>query len=287
MAKNVFFTQGTISEQRLVQDLVDEHIKIHGLECYYIPRRVFEDKLWNDIYYSEYKDSYLIEMYLESYEKFGGKGDILSKFGLRVTDEITLTVSRRRWKDFVDVRTNKIVQGRPNEGDLIYFPLNNNVFEIKYVENQEPFYQLNNLYVYTLTCEVFEYGDSIFDTGIEGVDNLTQETGGYPITFSGGTGDFSVGETVSGVTSGSIGTIASWDPDEMTAQVVYTKGTFVPGETINGLESSSAWSLESFDTLDLIDAYSDNRVIEDNADNILDFTETNPFGEYSNLGDNV
>lgn len=286
MAKNVFFTQGTISEQRLVQDLIDEHIKIYGLECYYIPRRVYEDKLWNDIYYSEYKDSYLIEMYLESYEKFGGKGDILSKFGLRVTDEITLTVSRRRWKDFVDTRTNKIVQGRPNEGDLIFFPLNNNVFEIKYVENQEPFYQLNNLYVYTLTCEVFEYGDSIFDTGIDEVDNLTQETGGFPIVFSGGTGNFTVGETVSGVTSGAIATIALWDLGDKTAQVVYNKGTFVPGETVNGLTSSAAWSLESFDTIDLIDAYSDNRVIEDNADSVLDFSESNPFGEYGNLGDN-
>ena len=152
--KNLYFTQGTRGEQGLVQDLVDEQIKMYGLECYYIPRQIHEDKLWGDIYYSQFKDSYLIEMYLENFEQFGGNGDMLSKFGLRVTDEIQLTVSRRRWKDFADSATNKIVTGRPNDGDLIWFPLNETVFEIKYVENQKPFYQLGSLYTYTMTCEV-------------------------------------------------------------------------------------------------------------------------------------
>ena len=197
--KNLYFTQGTKGEQGLVQDLVDEQIKMYGLECYYIPRQIHEDKLWNDIYYSQFKDSYLIEMYLENFEQFGGNGDMLSKFGLRVTDEIQLTVSRRRWKDFVDVQTNKIVSGRPNDGDLIWFPLNETVFEIKYVENQKPFYQLGSLYTYTMTCEVFEYGDSIFDTGIPAVDNTEMESGVYPIILSvGGSGTFVQDERIDG-----------------------------------------------------------------------------------------
>jgi hypothetical protein len=181
MTKNLYFTQGTFGEQNLIKDLIEEQIKIYGMEVYYIPRQLFEDRVWHDIYYSQFKESYLIEMYLENFEGFGGKGDLMSKFGLKVTDEITLTVSRRRWKDFVDVRTNKIVTGRPNDGDLIWFPLNKMVYEIKFVENQAPFYQLNGLYVYTLTCELFEYGDSILDTGIKTIDNLNKESGVYPI----------------------------------------------------------------------------------------------------------
>ena len=192
MTKNLYFTQGTFGEQNLIKDLIEEQIKIYGMEVYYIPRQIFEDRAWHDIYYSEFKESYLIEMYLENFEGFGGKGDLLTKFGLKVTDEITLTVSRRRWKDFVDVRTNKIVQGRPNDGDLIWFPLNKMVYEIKFVENQAPFYQLNDLYVYTLTCELFEYGDSIFETGIKTVDNLNKESGVYPIQM------FSPGALASG-----------------------------------------------------------------------------------------
>ena len=124
---------------------------------------------------------------------------MLSKFGLRVTDEVTLTLSRRRWQDFVDVSTNKIVTGRPNDGDLVWFPLNETVFEIKYVENQKPFYQLGSLYTYTLTCEVFEYGDSIFDTGVTSIDNTEMESGVFPILLNlNGSGYFTEDEKVSG-----------------------------------------------------------------------------------------
>ena len=380
--KNLYFTQGTKGEQGLVQDLVDEQIKMYGLECYYIPRQIHEDKLWNDIYYSQFKDSYLIEMYLENFEQFGGNGDMLSKFGLRVTDEIQLTVSRRRWKDFVDVQTNKIVSGRPNDGDLIWFPLNETVFEIKYVENQKPFYQLGSLYTYTMTCEVFEYGDSIFDTGIPAVDNTEMESGVYPIILSvGGSGTFVQDEridgtrytaTATGTTTGTQGVlgaititnageryttppisyfygpsgqligqgsttlvdgkvdsvippstpyiyadvtydqigqvdtitpwpanypivkiesspgnvtakVAEWDEDTRTLSVAYANGTFDTNELICGYDSNAKWSVASFDTLDMTDSFSENRQLENEADDILDFTERNPFGEFGNF----
>jgi len=380
--KNLYFTQGTKGEQGLVQDLVDEQIKMYGLECYYIPRQIHEDKLWNDIYYSQFKDSYLIEMYLENFEQFGGNGDMLSKFGLRVTDEIQLTVSRRRWKDFVDVQTNKIVSGRPNDGDLIWFPLNETVFEIKYVENQKPFYQLGSLYTYTMTCEVFEYGDSIFDTGIPAVDNTEMESGVYPIILSvGGSGTFVQDEridgtrytaTATGTTTGTQGVlgaititnageryttppvsyfygpngqligqgsttlvdgkvdsvippstpyiyadvtydqigqvdtitpwpanypvvkiesspgnvvakVAEWDEDTRTLSVAYANGTFDINELICGYDSGAKWNVGSFDTLDMTDSFSENRQLEDEADDILDFTERNPFGEFGNF----
>ena len=376
--KNLYFTQGTKGEQNLIQDLVDEQIKIYGLECYYIPRQIYEDKLWNDIYYSQFKDSYLIEMYLENFEQFGGNGDMLSKFGLRVTDEVQLTVSRRRWKDFVDVSTNKIVGGRPNDGDLIWFPLNETVFEIKYVENQKPFYQLGSLYTYTMTCEVFEYGDTIFDTGIPEVDNTEAESGVYPIVLNvGGLGQFDRDEKVVGtrfnaaattvvapsgvlgaitVTSGGgkypeapnafwytpsgtiIGTsttvisggivtkvnapslpfvygdevydqqgnvvgisgyapsitidkspgnvagkVATWDPATRVLNVAYLNGTFDINERIEGEDSGAKWTVTSYDSLNMTDSFSENREIELVADDILDFTEQNPFGEFGNF----
>lgn len=285
MNKNLYFTNGTRGEQNLVQDLIDEQLKIYGLEVYYIPRKIYEDRAWHDIYYSEFKDSYLIEMYLENYDGFGGKGDLMSKFGLQVTDEITLTVSRRRWKDFADMATNKIVDGRPNDGDLIFFPLNQMVFEIKYVENQSPFYQLNNLYIYTLTCELFQYGDSIFETGIPLIDNLNQESGDYPITFApGGTGEFILNENLVGLTSGTTAKLVSWNSSTRIAEVVYTSGNFVTGEIIKGEESNAQWTVASFSTIDLLDPFAENQDLEEQANEIIDFSESNPFGVYGNIG---
>lgn len=284
MTKNLYFTNGTFGEQNLIQDLIDEQLKIYGIEVYYIPRKIYEDRAWHDIYYSEFKESYLIEMYLENFEGFGG-GDLLSKFGMQVSDEITLTVSRRRWKDFVDVATNKIVDGRPNEGDLIFFPLNNSVFEIKFVENQSPFYQLNKLYIYTMTCEVFRYGDSIFDTGIKEIDKLEKDPGGYTILMSaGGTGSYKVGETITGVSSSKTAKVASWNPSTRELGVVYTNGNFAVGENIRGSETSATWQVSSYKTIDLLDAYADNLEIEQEADEIIDFSESNPFGTFGNNG---
>lgn len=363
MTKNLYFTQGTKGEQNLIHDLIEEQIKMYGVECYYIPRKVYEDKLWNDIYHSQYRDSYLIEMYLENFENFGGKGDMLSKFGLRVTDEVTLTVSRRRWKDFVDLATNKIVAGRPNDGDLIFFPLNQTVFEIKYVENQKPFYQLNSLYVYTMTCEIFEYGDSIFDTGIEKIDNLEQESGVFPILmFPNGFGHYKPDETVIGtrftatvssavLSGGTLGAltitnpgsgyitapsvffydalgnyiatststvsggrvtnvnppsvsytysgaptvvvedspinytarVGEWRPTERVLDVAYITGNFAPNELVKGQTSGAKWRVQSYDTLNMTDAYSENREIESKGDLIIDFTESNPFGEFGDI----
>lgn len=267
-----------------MQDLIDEQLKIYGLEVYYIPRQIYEDRAWHDIYYSEFKDSYLIEMYLENFDGFAGKGDLMSKFGLQVTDEITLTVSRRRWQDFAEMATNKIVDGRPNDGDLIFFPLNKMVFEIKYVENQVPFYQLNHLYVYTITCELFQYGDSIFDTGIPDIDNLEQESGVYPLTLaSGGTGNFKLNEVITGLTSGHTAKLVSWDRAARIVEVAYSNGDFNTGEIIKGQDSNAQWTVSGFSTIDLLDAYAENKNIEEAADDVIDFSEKNPFGTYGNI----
>lgn len=179
---NPFFLQGSSSEQRLVQDLINEQLKIYGQDVVYMPRKFISEKtVITEAIVSRFDDSFRLEAYINNFEGFGGQGDILSKFGVRSTDEVTFVISKERYEDFVSpflIGDNDIkVATRPQEGDLIYLPLDNSLFEVKYVEGRRPFYQLNNLYVYELRCELFEYEDEVIDTGIEEVDKNVQEFG--------------------------------------------------------------------------------------------------------------
>jgi len=168
---NPYFLQGSPSEQRLVQDLINEQLSIYGQDVLYMPRKIInEKKIIKEIIVSKFDDSFRIEAYISTFNGFGGNGDILSKFGVRSTDEITFIISKERYEDFITPKLNLFsndikVPTRPQEGDLIYLPLDNALFEIKYVEVKTPFYQLNNLYTYELRCELFEYEDEIIDTG--------------------------------------------------------------------------------------------------------------------------
>ena len=162
--RNVFFTHGTRNEQFLQQDLTEEFIKMFGMDILYIPRQlVHQDGVFNEEVASEFDDSYLIEAYLENFDGFQGGGDLLTKFGIRQTDEISMVISQQRFQDLISqflLLDNDIVLGdRPQEGDLIFFPLSSNYFEIKFVEHEEPFYQLGKNYVYKLKAELFEYSD--------------------------------------------------------------------------------------------------------------------------------
>lgn len=179
---NPYFLQGSESEQRLVQDLINEQLRMYGQDVVYLPRHILnQNNIIKEVTSSKFNDSFRIEAYLLNYDGFGGQGDILSKFGVRTTDEITLLISKERYEDFISPfigpYTDIKVKTRPEEGDLIYFPLDNSLFEIKYVEGKKPFYQLNNLYVYQLSCEIFEYEDEIIDTTIEEVDASIKEFG--------------------------------------------------------------------------------------------------------------
>ena len=175
MPLNSYFLQGSQSEQRLVQDLINEQLKIYGQDVIYLPRKmVNQDAILNEAIASEFDDSFRMEAYLANYDGFAGNGDILSKFGVQSTDQITLIISKERYEDFISPflqGEDVIVSSRPAEGDLIYLPLDNTIFEIKYVEAKKPFYQLNKLFVYQLSCEVFDAAqDELVDTGIEEVD---------------------------------------------------------------------------------------------------------------------
>jgi hypothetical protein len=134
MAKNVYFTHGTFSEQRLVEDLIIESIKIYGHDVYYLPRElVNRDYIFNEDTLSLFDENYLIEVYLLNYEGFEGDGTLLTKFGVRIAEEATFVVSRRRWDDLVSSSSNLVSNERPNEGDAIYFPLTKQLFQIKFV----------------------------------------------------------------------------------------------------------------------------------------------------------
>jgi hypothetical protein len=470
MALNPFFLQGASSEQRLVQDLINEQLKIYGVEVTYIPRKfVRKQTIIQEVQSSKFDDNYSIEAYVNTYDGYSGSGDILTKFGMSLKDEVTLTISKERFEDFIspflaaeDDGTGDsaiVLSTRPREGDLIYFPLGQRLFEVKFVEHEQPFYQLGKNYVYELKCELFEYEDEVIDTSIDEIDtqietegfittlNLigvgrtasatgtinsgyirqiflnndgynytsapivaisTSPTGnvgdnatavaittskggslsvggiiltnagvGYTtiptITLSGGggigaaatcsietllngivrfvisdegigytsapvitiTGNIGSGQTAtgtaiinsntqigsiyvsnpgSGYTSNPAITIAnpsiltgigtyhfneivegsqsrtqarvkSWDVDTNTLKVSFvgigstTRG-FVPGEIIVGAASSARYSVKSYDNMDIYDAYAQNDEIEEEADTFLDFSESNPFGNY-------
>jgi len=175
--KKVYFPQygGNKTEQNLVQDLVDEQIKLFGADVYYVPRVQIKDKTLGEVIQSEFNQSYMIEMMLVNVEGFGAGNEFVSKFGLRITDEITFVVSRRRWEQSANPAMNLAVDGRPNEGDLIYFPLTEDTYEIKYVEREQPFFQLGKQYFYVLTAELYEQGADKFDTGIDEIDDIERD----------------------------------------------------------------------------------------------------------------
>ncbi len=182
MPLNPYFINGTSSEQRLVQDLINEQLKMFGQDIVYMPRKfITEKKIIKEILVSKFDDSFHLEAYISTTDGFGGQGDILSKFGVRSTDEVTFIISKERYEDLISPfllsQSNIKLATRPQEGDLIYLPLDNGLFEIKYVEGKRPFYQLNNLYVYELRCELFEYEDEIIDTGLNSVDNTVKDFG--------------------------------------------------------------------------------------------------------------
>ena len=180
---NPYFLQGSSSEQRLIQDLINEQLKMYGQDIVYLPRNIInKNTILREITASEFDDSFRIEAYLVNYEGFGGQGDILSKFGVKTTDEVTFIISKERYEDFISpfisLNTQIELKSRPEEGDLIYLPLDNTIFEIKYVEGKKPFYQLNNLYVYELRCEVMDYeADDVINTSIDEVDESVKDFG--------------------------------------------------------------------------------------------------------------
>ena len=278
------YYQGDSGEQNLYQDLVDEQIKLFGTDIYYMPRTILRDNTLDDIIYSKYQSQFQIEMLLSNVEGFGDSSEFISKFGLRITDEVKFRVSTRRW-DEAAAPYNLTVNGRPNEGDLLYFPLTQDLYEIKFVERESPFYQFGKIQFYTMTAEIYELGSDDISTGVAEIDEIeTLFSSAIALTLSvGGTGSYTVGETVTGTTTGITAEVKSWDETTRILQVINRTGTFATGEAITGNDNGAVWVVGTFDTLNNTNGeYDQNREIEDFADNIIDWTEGNPFGEFGN-----
>ena len=182
MALNPFFLNGTQSEQGLVQSLINEQLRMYGIECYYMPRSYITiNTVIEEVIQSEFKNAYPLEAYMDNYEGFLGQGTVLSKFGIEEKDDCTLIISRDRFENYITPLIQDLpdieLPDRPKEGDLIYFPLGGRLFEIKYVEHEKPFYQLKKNYTYTLTCELFRYEDEVIDTNIGVIDEEIEDVG--------------------------------------------------------------------------------------------------------------
>ena len=182
MALNPYFQQGAVSEQNLVQDLINEQLKIYGIEVYYLPRQyVTKNTVIKEVIESKFTDAYPIEAYVDTYEGYEGVGTLLSKFGIQELDDLNLIISQERYSSYITPLIENIpnieLATRPKEGDLIYFPLGDRLFEIKYVEHEKPFYQLQKNYVYELRCELFRYEDEVVDVGIDDIDDTVVDKG--------------------------------------------------------------------------------------------------------------
>ena len=184
---NPFFLQGSKSEQGLIQDLINEQLRMYGVEVHYLPRKYITEKtIMREVIESAFDRSYPIEAYVENFDGYGDNTTILSKFGIQALNELTIVISRERFEEYITPlikdQANIKLSTRPKEGDLIYFPLGDRLFEIKFVEHEQPFYQLQTNYVYTLKCELFRYEDEIIDTGVDFIDDILSGSSGSGIS---------------------------------------------------------------------------------------------------------
>ena len=245
---------GNTAEKRLHEDLIVEGLKIYGKDVYYLPRTlVNRDLILGEDMSSKFDDSYLIEMYMETTEGFAGDQELINKFGLEIREDTTFMVSKRRWQDQVDSSHTMIVEGRPNEGDIIYMPLMNSFFEIQFVEDQEPFFQLGQLPVYKLRCTRWEYSSEQLNTGVTDIDSAEDQYSldqlAHQVTLEDGIGALQL-------ENDSVGDETNYMLLESYA--IQTQSPYADNidlDTEAGFDTSSA------------------------GDDILDFTERNPFGE--------
>lgn len=279
------FSVATIGEQRLMEDVIVESIKIMGHDVWYIPREGFNetDFLFGENVQSKFERAYQIEMYLANVEGYEGDGDFFSKFGLEIRDTSNFVVSRKSFERYVP----SALAIRPKEGDLVFVPLMRKLFEIKFVEEELMFFSLGkrNPYIYELRCELFRYSNESIDTGVDEIDEI-EDRHSYAIQldFSTGTGNFIKSETVyQGAnvnTAIAVGHVKEWDRTNTKLQIINIQGTFTPGSNVRGETSNAVYVIQTQDDLEDFAVYDqyDNRNIQDEANTFIDFTDTNPFG---------
>ena len=204
---NLLKANSSAQEQKFIENLIVESIEIYGQDIYYLPRTyVNRDTILGEVENSRFTQALAVRAYVNNVEGWEGQGELLSKFGVRIEDKTTFIFSREKFTSAVDDNATLNVEGRPNEGDLIWFPATKHLFEIKFVEAERPFYQLGKGYVWECQCELFEYADEALDTGVTEIDAIeTTFANAITVNFDlGGTNDFTVGEVVAGPTGAAI-----------------------------------------------------------------------------------
>jgi len=251
---------GNASEKYLYEDLIIEGLKIYGNLIYYMPREIVNrDLVLGEDVNSKFKNAFPIEMYFETTEGFAGQQELINKFGLEIREDTTLMVSKRRFHNKIDVRTELNVKGRPNEGDILFFPLMNSFFEIQFVEDQEPFFQLGNLPVYKLRVTRWEYSNEEIDVGVNDIDKREREN--------------SVNLLVDRVRlENEVGSMQLEQDDESSGNA-----NFLLNEEYDATETTVQTQSDYAQNLDLDTAAGFDTASV--ADDVLDFTERNPFGE--------
>lgn len=306
MATNKYFSQGRRSEQLLYEDLIVESLKMYGQDVYYMPREIVnKDTIFQDDIPSRFDNAYKIEMYIENTEGFDGEGDLFAKFGVEIRDAATFVVSRRRWLSVVapyenDIENNKPFF-RPREGDLIFLPLSGSIFEIQKTFDETPFYQLKNLPVFRLSCELFEYSDEDFDTGIESIDQVENFAYQYVLSFddvptsNGQLGieqySYTVGEKViqdngSYIMTGDVVEYDASDVNNRLLSVAHTgssDGQYRSWSTSNPVIGQTSFAagipiVVTEQTENINDGFQNNE-FDVLSNTILDFSESNPFGD--------
>ena len=251
MPTNVYFDTGTTSEQRLYEDLIIEQLKIYGQDVYYLPRKLAnKDTIFGEDPASSFDDSYIIEMYVDNSDGYMGEQEIIKKFGLELRDDIRFTLSKSRWETLIK-KNSDLVAERPQEGDLVYFPTTKAFFEIQFVEHEQPFYQQSALPVYKLSCTRFEYSSERIDTGVAEIDKvedaLSTDTMNFQFTLENEVGSL--------LLENDLGAINYFINEEFTMATQQPVDQGKAFETAAGTNTSST------------------------GDDILDFSERNPFGE--------
>ena len=282
---------GSAQEQKTIENLIVETIEIYGQDIYYVPRTIVnKDTVFGEDSDTKFESAKAIRAYVNNVEGWEGQGELLSKFGVRIEDKTTFIFSRDKFKEHVDDSTILNVEGRPNEGDLIWFPTTKHLFQIMFVEAEKPFYQLGKGYVWECQCELFEYSDEEIDTGITDLDNI-ETAFANAITVglvAGGSGTFTAGETVTGGTSNVTAEVKSFDAATRTLIVINRSGTFSVPETITGGTSSASWTTATYNTIQNTNSeYDQNNDFETADNDIIDFTETNPFGTVGSVTDST
>jgi hypothetical protein len=284
--RSTYFAHGTRAEKNLYEDLIIEQLKIYGHDVHYMPRENLytDDVLGNTT--DKFTDEYMIEMYVEEVNGFAGQGDLIGKFGLDMRDELTFVVARRTFELLVDQPSNTLTFNRPKEGDVIYMPLFKKFWQVDFVEDEDPMYQISDLPIFKLKCSTWDYSSESVETGLteidEKLDNVTLDLLENQITLESGTTSSGslLSENIAGDVSALLSEAGDTIVDETDADNIileddpnFVEYIILEDNLTSNLASDSVDSDNlAFDTAAGLDDF-------DTENDIFDFTENNPFGD--------